>query len=33
MTADEARLREIEGVGEVTAERVREVVASDYDGE
>ena len=31
MTADEAALREAEGVGEVTAERIREVVASRYE--
>ncbi|WP_435099152.1 DEAD/DEAH box helicase [Halarchaeum sp. P4] len=30
MTADEDALMDVEGVGEVTAERVREVVASDY---
>jgi Fanconi anemia group M protein len=32
MTADEETLREVDGVGEVTAERVREVVGSDYAG-
>jgi Fanconi anemia group M protein len=32
MTADEEALREAEGVGEVTAERVREVTGSDYEG-
>jgi Fanconi anemia group M protein len=32
MTADEEALQEAEGVGEVTAERVREVTGSDYDG-
>jgi Fanconi anemia group M protein len=31
MTAREADLREVDGVGEVTAERIREVVGSDYD--
>ena len=31
MTADEEHLREVDGVGEVTAERIREVVASAYD--
>jgi len=33
MTAEEERLREAEGVGEVTAERIREVVSSSYAGE
>ena len=33
MTADEERLQEVDGVGEVTAERIREVVASAYDSE
>ncbi len=32
MTADEEQLQEAEGVGEVTAERIREVTASSYDG-
>jgi Fanconi anemia group M protein len=32
MTADTEELMAAEGVGEVTAERVREVVGSDYDG-
>ena len=32
MTADEEALQEAEGVGEVTAERVREVTGSDYGG-
>jgi len=32
MTADAADLQAAEGVGEVTAERIREVVGSDYDG-
>ena len=32
MTADEEALQEAEGVGEVTAERVREVTGSDYEG-
>jgi Fanconi anemia group M protein len=32
MTADVETLKEAEGVGDVTAERIREVVASDYDG-
>jgi len=32
MTADADRLQDADGVGEVTAERIREVVASDYDG-
>ncbi|WP_049998009.1 DEAD/DEAH box helicase [Halococcus sediminicola] len=31
MIANEEDLREVSGVGEVTAERVREVVGSDYD--
>ena len=31
MRADEDALLEVEGVGAVTAERIREVVASDYD--
>ena len=31
MTADEKRLQEVDGVGEVTAGRIREVVASAYD--
>jgi len=31
MTAEEEALLEVEGVGEVTAERIREVVASDYE--
>ena len=31
MTADADALRAVDGVGEVTAERIREVVASDYD--
>ena len=31
MTADEERLQEVDGVGEVTAGRIREVVASAYD--
>jgi len=31
MTADADALREVEGVGEVTAERIREVVASAYE--
>ncbi len=31
MTADEKRLQEVDGVGEVTAARIREVVASAYD--
>jgi ERCC4-type nuclease len=31
MTAREDDLREAEGVGEVTAERIREVVGSEYD--
>ena len=31
MTAEEDELREAEGVGEVTAERIREVVSSEYD--
>jgi len=31
MTAREDDLREVPGVGEVTAERIREVVGSDYD--
>jgi len=32
MTADVETLKEAHGVGDVTAERIREVVASDYDG-
>jgi len=32
MTADTDELMAAEGVGEVTAERIREVVGSDYDG-
>ena len=32
MTADHERLTEIEGVGEVTADRIREVVGGSYDG-
>ena len=32
MTADEETLREVEGVGEVTAGRIREVVAESYAG-
>ena len=31
MTADDERLQEVDGVGEVTAGRIREVVASAYD--
>ena len=31
MTADEERLQKVDGVGEVTAGRIREVVASAYD--
>ncbi|MFP4189234.1 MAG: helix-hairpin-helix domain-containing protein, partial [Halobacteriales archaeon] len=33
MTADEDELQNAEGVGEKTAARVREVVASEYEGE
>jgi len=33
MTADEETLREVDGVGSVTAERIREVVSSGYTGE
>jgi len=33
MTADEDELQEAEGVGSVTAERIREVVESDYRGQ
>jgi ERCC4-type nuclease len=33
MTANEEDLQEVEGVGEVTAERIREVVGSDYENE
>jgi Fanconi anemia group M protein len=33
MTADEETLREVEGVGEVTAGRIREVVAESYAGD
>jgi ERCC4-related helicase/ERCC4-type nuclease len=32
MLADEDDLREVEGVGTVTAERIREIVGSDYEG-
>jgi ERCC4-related helicase/ERCC4-type nuclease len=32
MTADAEQLQAAEGVGEVTAERIREVVGSEYDG-
>jgi Fanconi anemia group M protein len=32
MTADHERLTEVEGVGEVTADRIREVVGRSYDG-
>ena len=32
MTANQEDLVEVDGVGEVTAERIREVVGSDYDG-
>ncbi len=32
MDASEAELRDVEGVGEVTAERIREVVGSEYAG-
>ena len=32
VTADEAELLDVEGVGPVTAERIREVVGSDYAG-
>ncbi|AQL42784.1 Hef nuclease [Halorientalis sp. IM1011] len=32
MTADEEDLQEVEGVGAVTAERIREVVGNDYAG-
>jgi Fanconi anemia group M protein len=31
MIANEDDLREVSGVGEVTAERIREVVGSDYE--
>lgn len=31
MIANEADLQTVSGVGEVTAERIREVVGSDYD--
>jgi ERCC4-type nuclease len=31
MTADADALREVSGVGEVTADRIRDVVGSDYD--
>ncbi|WEL16326.1 ERCC4-like helicase [Halorhabdus sp. SVX81] len=31
MTAGEADLLDVEGVGEVTAERIREVVSSEYE--
>jgi len=33
MTAREADLLDVDGVGEVTAQRVREVVGSEYDGD
>ncbi len=32
MTANEDDLQEVEGVGAVTAERIREIVGSDYEG-
>jgi len=32
MTADEDDLMAVDGVGEVTASRIREVVASGYEG-
>ena len=32
MTADEEALRAVDGVGEVTAGRIREVTGSDYAG-
>ncbi|WP_327050696.1 DEAD/DEAH box helicase [Halomicrococcus gelatinilyticus] len=32
MTASEEELLDVEGVGQVTADRIREVVASDYEG-
>ena len=32
MTADREQLAEVEGVGEVTADRIREVTGSDYEG-
>jgi Fanconi anemia group M protein len=32
MTAREADLRDVDGVGEVTASRIREVVGSGYEG-
>jgi Fanconi anemia group M protein len=32
MTADHERLTEVDGVGEVTADRIREVVGGSYDG-
>jgi Fanconi anemia group M protein len=32
MTANKADLQEVDGVGAVTAERIREVVGSDYGG-
>ncbi len=32
MTADEERLKEVDGVGEVTAGRIREVTGSEYEG-
>jgi Fanconi anemia group M protein len=31
MTAERGDLREAEGIGEVTADRIREVTASEYD--
>jgi Fanconi anemia group M protein len=31
MTAREADLLEVDGVGQVTAERIREVVGSEYE--
>ncbi|MFU1781123.1 DEAD/DEAH box helicase [Haloarcula japonica] len=31
MTADKENLLEVSGIGDVTAERIREVIASDYD--
>jgi Fanconi anemia group M protein len=32
MTADHESLQEVDGVGDVTADRIREVIESDYDG-
>ena len=33
LTAEKEALLEVEGVGDVTASRIREVIGSDYEGE